>query len=332
VSFAIRDIHPKNPFIFAPLDGYSDLPYRLICRERGAGYCYTEIIPAIAIVHRGRDARLRLKSTPDDRPLTVQLAGNDPEVMAEAARMVEAGGADAVDLNSGCPSRRVTGSGSGAALLSDIPLLERILTAMRKAIRVPLTLKVRSGPTSMQNVLEDVARVIANTGVEAVTLHPRSRAQGFSGRSDWSLIRQFKSMVNVPVIGNGDVTTAAEGMAMMHETGCDAIMVGRAAIGNPWIFRDLVAAWKGEPLPETPSRKEVYQTVLRHYDLMLDYLGGDAEGAGKRFRKHLSAYVRGMPGAISLRRGLNGVVSRPSLLAVLSQVFVEIPGSPGQFE
>ena len=290
------------------------------------------MIPAIAIVHHGRDARLRMKSVPDDRPLIVQLVGNDPAVMAEAARMVEAGGADGVDLNSGCPSRRVTGSGSGAALLSDLPLLERILKAMRAAIRIPLTLKVRPGPTSAQNVLPDLARIIADTGVEAVTLHPRSRSQGFSGRSDWALIREFKRMVQVPVIGNGDVVTAADGINMMRDTGCDAVMIGRGAIGNPWLFSGLVAAWKGEEVQGPPSRRDVYQTILRHFELTVDYLGGETEVAGKRFRSHLSAYVRGMPGAISLRRGLNSVVSRASLLAVLSQVFVEIPGSPGQFE
>ena len=204
--FSIRGVTPSNPFVLAPLDGYSDLAFRIVCRRNGCGLNFSEMIPAIALTFHGKDACRRMRVSPEEGPVAVQIVGSREAVMAEAARVVEAAGAGLVDVNAGCPSRRVTNGGSGAALLSDLPLLARILAAVRAAIRVPVTLKIRSGPSSGRYVIEDVARIVDDTGVDAVTIHPRTRAQGFKGSADWSLIARWRDRFRVPVIGNGDVT------------------------------------------------------------------------------------------------------------------------------
>lgn len=324
----------RNPFVLAPMDGYTDAAMRRMCRRAGAGLCFTEMVPAQALVRgatragmgpvggpdRSRGANVRLRIAPDDHPVVVQVVGNDPDTMAEAARMAEDAGADAVDVNAGCPSRRVTNGGSGAALLSDLTRLERILRAVRVAIQVPLTLKVRIGPTLDRVVLPDIARMTADCGVDAVTLHARTRAQRFSGRADWTWIARLRERATIPVIGNGDVRSAEDALRMMRETGCDGVMVGRAAVGGPWIFTQMVAAWEGRPVPEAPRGRDRSTLVLDHFDALVSTLDGDESRSARLFRKHLARYVRGLPGALRVRRGLASLNDRAGLVALLQEV------------
>ncbi len=305
----------------APLDGYSDWPWRTMCREQGAGLCFSEMIPAIALTFGANDARRRVKCRSDDHPIAVQIEGSRPEVMAKGAALAQEAGADFIDINAGCPSRRVTNGGAGSALLSDLSLLERIVAAVKAAVTCPVTLKVRSGPATGHIVLEDVARIATDCGIAALTLHPRTRSQGFRGSSDWSHITRLKSMVSIPVIGNGDVLKPEDGLRMMAQTGCDGVMIGRGAIGNPWIFAGLLATWRGQPVPSRPMGGEAWRrAVMHHYDLLAEDLGGEDRIAAKMFRKHLARYARGMRGAADLRRRLGEVGSRGTLMAAIRQV------------
>ncbi len=311
-----------NPFVLAPMDGYTDAAMRRMCRRAGAGLCFSEMVPAQALVRGARAATRCLRFPEDDHPVVVQIVGQDPDTMADAARLAEEAGADAVDVNAGCPSRRVTNGGAGAALLSDLPRLERILCAVRAAIRVPLTLKVRIGPTLDRIVLPDIARMAADCGVDAVTLHARTRAQRFSGRADWTWIARLRERATVPVIGNGDVASAADALRMMHETGCDGVMVGRAAVGSPWLFAQMAAAWEGRPVPEAPRGRDRMVLIVEHYDALVATLGGEEGRAARVFRKHLARYVRGLPGALRVRRGLAGLDDRAGLIALLHEVLL----------
>lgn len=309
-----------NPFVLAPMDGYTDVAMRRMCRRAGAGLCFTEMVPVQALVRGAKGAALSLRLPPDDHPVVVQVVGNDPDMMAEAARMAEDAGADAVDVNAGCPSRRVTNGGSGAALLSDLTRLERILRAVRVAIRVPLTLKVRIGPTLDRIVLPDIARMTADCGVDAVAVHARTRAQRFSGRADWTWIARLRERATIPVIGNGDVTSAGDALRMMRDTGCEGVMVGRAAVGSPWLFSQMLAAWEGRPVPEAPRGRDRLALVLEHFDALASTLDGDEGRAARVFRKHLVRYVRGLPGALRVRRALASLTDRAGLVALLHEV------------
>ncbi len=316
----IAGLNTPNPFVLAPMDGYTDAAFRRMCRRAGAGLCFTEMIPAPALVRGAKGAEALLRFPEDDHPVVAQVAGSDPECMAEAARLAEAAGADAVDVNAGCPSRRVTNGGAGAALLSDLPRLERILHAVRAAIRVPLTLKVRLGPSADRVVVPEIARLATDCGVDAVTLHARTRVQRFSGNADWSWIARLREWATVPVIGNGDVADAEDALRMMRETGCDGVMVGRAAVGSPWVFSRMLAAWEGRPIPAPPHGPERVGLILDHYDALVALLDGDEARAARIFRKHLVRYVRGLPGAVAVRRALVGLTDRAGLVALLERV------------
>jgi nifR3 family TIM-barrel protein len=278
------------------------------------------MVPAIALVYGNRDARRRLEVPDDDHPLAIQVEGSDPEVMARAAILAQEAGADFIDVNAGCPSRRVTNGGAGSALLSDLPLLESILRAVRDVCKVPLTLKVRSGPTAANLVLDEIAGLVETCGIDAVTLHARTRSQMYRGTADWTHIKRLKEILRVPLIGNGDVTSGESGRRMMAETGCDGVMIGRAAVGNPWLFRELHASWNGLPEPPRPRLSEWLETVLRHFDDTVEAMGGNDEIAARIFRKHLCRYTRGMRGASELRRRLPSVLSRGTMIAVVEAV------------
>lgn len=308
-----------NPFVLAPMDGYTDAAFRAMCRREGAGLCFTEMVPAQALVRGSRGALVRLRLKQDDHPTVVQVVGSEPDQMAEAARMAEAAGADAVDVNAGCPSRRVTNGGAGAALLSDLPRLGRILRAVRAAIWVPLTLKVRLGPDLKRVVLRDVATIAADCGVDAVTVHARTWSQRFSGRADWTWIARLREWSSVPVIGNGDVKSADDALRMLGETGCDGVMVGRAAVGSPWLFAQMLAAWEGRPIPQPWRGRRLIASILEHFDAMVASFEGDEVLAARVFRKHLTRYVRGLPGAAEVRRGLSDLHDREGLAGLLAE-------------
>lgn len=309
------------PFVLAPMDGFTDRAFRRVCLREGAGLVYTEMIPAIALVRRSKGAISKALFGPEDHPVIVQIVGADPEIMAEAAKMAEEAGADGVDINAGCPSRKVTNGGAGAALLSNLSLLEKILQKVRSVLHIPLTLKVRAGPTPDRLILRDLATIVDGAGVDAVAIHARTRAQGFRGLANWGWISALREVTKVPVIGNGDVKTVEDAIRMMKETGCDGVMIGRAAIGNPWIFRALKKKWEGGEEGVRLTKEEWRKTVLFHFEEMVRDLGGDERKAAILFRKHLTKYVKGMEGAGEVRRGLPSIVDRSSLEKALDLVW-----------
>jgi len=295
----IGDLHLSNNLFLAPLAGYTDQAFRVVVKRHGAGMVFTEMVSARGLVYENAATRRYLRTTQEEEPISIQLFGAEPEMMAEAARIAAAEGFAAVDINMGCSVRKVVKGGAGAVLLQDVSRAEKILTAVRKAISLPLTVKLRSGwdPQSINCV--EVARMAEFCGVNAVTLHPRTARQLFTGSADWSKIRDVKQSVRVPVIGNGDVKTYADVLRMEAETGCDGVMIGRAALGNPWIFEEVTAARRGCcPLP--PTHRMRLCIILTHIDL-LGELYEESVGIN-RFKAHIMHYLKGIRGVKALRR------------------------------
>jgi hypothetical protein len=314
----IATLELPNNLLLAPMAGISDLPYRLIMKRFGAGLVFTEMVSANGLVRDGRRTLELLRSSPDERPLGVQLFGGDAEVLAQAAAMIKDAG-ELLDINLGCPVPKVVRSGAGSALLRDPRQIARIVAAVRQVWPGPLTVKIRSGwDQTAINYLE-VAHIAVAEGVDAITLHPRTRAQGFSGHSDWSHIAQLKAAVKVPVIGSGDIFCAADAMRMFAETGCDAVMIGRGGYGNPWLFRDILSLQHGESLHPT--------TLQERRAIAREHLGLVAEMFGEHFavvemRKHLCWYARGLAGAAHFRTRINACPTLPELQGLLDDFFL----------
>ena len=315
----IGTLQLESPFLLAPLAGISDSPYRRIMRRAGAALVFSEMVSANGLVHGNRQTCEMLRSHEEERPLAIQLFGAEPDVMAKAARQV-APLCALVDLNFGCPAPKVLRGGAGAALLRDPQRLEAIVAAVREAIPLPLTVKIRSGWDASSINYEEVATRAARAGADAVTLHPRTRAQGFDGTADWSQLRRLKKILPIPVIGSGDLFTADDAMRMLSETGCDAVMLARGALGAPWIFRQLAEKMAGrEGLPPTVSERRA--AVLLHYNLQRESVG---EGrAVVQMRKHLSWYSRGMNGASQFRALVNRLDNPQEVLRAVEDFFRE---------
>jgi len=306
----------------APMAGYANLPFRRLCREHGCDFVTTEMISADGLVRGGRESQALLTDHPGDRPRSVQLFGSDPDLMAEAARQVElAGRADAIDINMGCPVRKVVGTGAGAALLRQPDLALAIVRAVRAAIRLPLTAKLRSGWDRSSIVAPRLAGRLADAGLDAVCLHPRTRAQGYSGRADWSLVAQTVRAVSIPVIGGGDVATAEDVMRRRRETGCAAIQVGRRALGNPLLFERWPAADATTPTRDwTPTSAERRSALHRHLSLYVEFAGEDR--AAREIRKHIGFYFRGLPGASRGRAAAHRATTCAALLEIADRLFL----------
>ncbi|MBI2219374.1 MAG: tRNA dihydrouridine synthase DusB [Candidatus Rokubacteria bacterium] len=272
----------------APMAGVTNAPFRLVARECGAGPLTSEELDARALVHGSAHTRALARYLPEERPIAMQLLGADPDVLAEAARRLEAEGADAIDLNLGCPVAKIVGKGQGAALMRDPILCAVIFRTLRKAIRVPLTVKIRGGWDDRHVNAVEIARIAEAEGVEAITVHPRTRSQQFTGRAPFDIIAAVVAGVRLPVTGNGDVRNAADARAMVAATGCAAVMIGRGALGAPWVFtgRDV-------------SREEQAAVIRRHAKLISTLL--PAREALVQLKKHLTWYLHGLPGAAALR-------------------------------
>jgi tRNA-dihydrouridine synthase B len=272
----------------APMAGVSNLPFRLVARECGAGLLTSEEIDARALVEGNARTREMLRHLPEERPLAMQLLGSDPDVLAQAARLLEADGADGVDLNMGCPVPKVVAKSQGAALMREPLLAAKVLRAMRKAIGVPLTIKIRGGWDERTLNAVEIARIAEDEGVSAITVHPRTRSQQYTGRAPQDVIRAVVQAVTIPVTGNGDVGTHADAAAMVRATACAAVMIGRAALGKPWIFRT-----------DTPGREERAAIIRRHCELIETYL--PERTALVQLKKHLAWYAAGLAGAARVR-------------------------------
>jgi len=318
------DFGEKIPLILAPLAGYSDMAFRAVCRRCGADLTVSEMVSADGMIlapprSKGRQKTLAyLDAAPDDHPFVAQLFGKDPHLLAEACRIVaDLRPIEAIDLNAGCPVRKVVNSGHGVALMRDPALLHRVLAAMRAATTLPLTVKLRAG-AEVVNVLE-CARAAQEAGVDAIAVHPRTRAQQFTGRADWSLIAAVKAVASVPVIGNGDVTTGEDAAAMVAQTGCDAVMIGRGAVGKPWLFAQVRAALAGRAIPPEPSAAEKLAMLELHLATMIA-AKGEAQAA-KEMRKFALRLVKGVRGATAARQDIATAPDAASLMTIVRRVF-----------
>ena len=296
----------EHPILLAPMAGYTDIAFRELCRAHGCDLAFTEMVSAKGLLYGNVRTCEYLNLGPGEPDIAVQFFGHEPEILATAAeRACEElkGRLRCIDLNMGCPAPKVTGSGDGSALLNSPELIGKIVSAVVKASRVPVTVKIRKGWNSDENVAVPVAYIIEENGAEAITVHPRTRAQQYSGSADWSVIRDVKKAVSIPIIGNGDVASGADAVRMLEETGCDGIMVGRAAIGNPWIFDEIKAAVSG--LPYTPpSEAERLETAVRHAERITETKGSHGI---IELRKHIPYYVRGTRRAKELRQKINSI-------------------------
>lgn len=313
----------ETPTILAPLAGVTNLPFRMLAREAGCGLVFSEMVSADGLTHGSRNTRELLRSLPAEKPLAVQLFGADPARMAEAAQAVEASGVDVLDINFGCAVRKVVKTGSGAALLRTPKLAEALLTAVRQAVRIPLTVKLRSGWERSGAQALEIAAIAEGCGADAVTIHPRTAVQKFSGRADWRVIAQLKSRLGIPVIGNGDVFSAEDAARMMAETGCDAVMVGRRAIGYPRIFTEIAARLRNEPAP--PEAAGERAAVMRRYvELSAECYGRETACALMRHR--LGWFTKGLRGGAALRQAAARIASVDQALELIAGVDRAAPG------
>jgi len=287
--------------ILAPMAGITDLSFRRIAKSFDVDLVTSEMVSSEGIVRNKASTQMLLQSHAEEKPLAIQLFGSDPKVMAEAARIVADEGADIIDLNMGCPVPKVVRQGAGAALLRDAETVASLVDVVRQAVSIPVTVKTRSGwSQSKMNVLE-VARVVEDAGADAITIHPRAASQGFSGSADWSLIAKVKQAVNIPVIGNGDVTHPEDVRKMRKLTQCDGVMIGRGAMGNPWIFKQARQLTKGQPF-SSPTPQERLDVVRRHLALYEESLHGRQSLSG--FRSRLMWYSKRLRGSARLRASL----------------------------
>jgi len=290
-----------NPVLLAPMAGITDLPYRLIMKRFGAALVFTEMVSANGLFFSGQGTLDLLRSVPEERPLGVQLFGDDPEHLAAAARQVEPA-SDLIDLNCGCPVRKVVGSGAGSALLRDPAKVAKIVAAVRRVTSLPLTIKLRSGWDNDQRNYLEIARLAEAEGVDAITLHPRTRSQMFAGRANWQEITELKQRAGVPVIASGDLFTADDAIAVMEQTGCDAVMVARGGYGNPWLISQILARLQGRTVPP-PEAAERLAVASEHLQLFLETFG-PARTLG-HMRKHLCWYTHGLAHAAVFRQRIN---------------------------
>lgn len=311
MGLTIGNAELSNPLILAPMAGVTDLPFRLLCKEQGAGLVCMEMISAKAIAFHNRNTKKLMQIDPGERPVSLQLFGSDPDIISEIAREIEEEPFDILDINMGCPVPKIVGNGEGSALMKDPKLVEQIVSKTVRAIKKPVTVKIRKGFDEDHVNAVEIARIAEASGAAAVAVHGRTREQYYSGQADWKIIRQVKEAVKIPVLGNGDVDSPKKAKALFEETGCDGILIGRAARGNPWLFHQIKTYLEtGEEEPR-PSMEEIRQMMLRHARMQIDYKG-DYTGI-REMRKHISWYTAGCPHSAKLRAQINSVESLEEL-------------------
>jgi len=310
----IGNVTLDNMTVFAPLAGITNLPMRLMAKEEGCALVCSEMVSSHGLVYRSMKTQKIMDSVSREKPLSVQIFGSDPSIMAEAARMVEASGADILDINCGCSVRKILKSGSGSALMRTPEKARAVVDAVKKAIRIPLTIKIRSGWERSGAQALEIAGMAEESGVDAIAVHPRLASQGFGGRADWSLIKAIKAQSNIPVIGNGDIVKAEDAVRMLSETGCDAVMIGRGAIGNPWIFSQVLSLSRGGAVPTiTPDMR--FDMMVRYLRESVAYLG--EEHACYMMRSRLGWFVKGMPHSSVFRESIKHLSSETEALEII---------------
>lgn len=293
------------PVVLAPMAGVTDLPFRLLCREMGVGLLSMEMVSAKAILYKNRNTESLMEIAPGENPIALQLFGSDPEILGEIAAQIQDRPFDILDFNMGCPVPKVVNNQEGSALMKQPELVREIASSLVKASEKPVTVKIRKGFDDDHVNAVEIAKILEDCGVAAVAVHGRTREQYYSGKADWEIIRKVKEAVSIPVIGNGDVDSPKAAVEMLEQTGCDGVMIGRAAQGNPWLFREIRHYLEtGEELPR-PSMDEVKEMILRHARLQVEYKGPDV--GMREMRKHVAWYTAGFPHSAKLRSEVNAV-------------------------
>ena len=317
--FKIGTLKLENWLVMAPMAGITNLPFRLIAKKMGAALVTSEMVSAMGIATCQKRSLEYLQSHPQEKPLAVQIFGFRPDIMASASQIVVEAGANLVDINMGCPVKKVVKTGAGASLLRDPKKVEEIVSAVRLACSAPLTVKIRAGWSPDDPVACEIARVIEDCGADAITIHPRFASDGFSGKADWTLIGEVKRRVKIPVIGNGDVVKPSNALAMKSQTGCDGVMIGREAVGNPWIFKQILCLEKGLPIPE-PDLAERRSLILEHFRLLSRHTG--EHRAALCMRKLLLSYTKGLPNSSRFRGSINQIKDLESLIVTMDDYFL----------
>ena len=318
MQWKIGNVQMENPFVLAPMAGVTDLAFRKLCKEQGAGLLCMEMVSAKAISFKNKNTQALMEIHESEHPVSLQLFGSEPELMAEVAKSIEERPFEILDINMGCPVPKVVNNGEGSALLKNPELIRKIVKEVSGAISKPVTVKVRIGFEGYPVDVVEIAKMVEDAGAAAIAVHGRTRQQYYSGVADWDAIRRVKEAVTIPVIGNGDVDSPKKAEALMKETGCNAVMIGRAVRGNPWIFREMNHYFQTGELMDRPSIEEVSEMILRHTREQIE-LKGEFTGI-REMRKHVAWYTTGMRHSAALRREASEIESYEGLERLLEKL------------